>query len=601
MKTYDFSRRSFSNESLYKPRPIVNSQINKKDVKKGKHLNIKTVISLCFIAFIVSFVFAIKFREKCDVLGVVKTNLGIVSTRDILFETYKVSLSNDLESKIQEDIKKALSSVEFNGIKRFEILETAEDETDFTISVSSDNKLCTSSIAEFLPVGEFHWINDTLKSSDLSKVKFITLEKYKTEANYLLSTYKNNQAIVTKEKISDLKAELGKSENIVGLVKLSDLDPDFKLLFIDKDYFFDDQSKGKLSACLKITAKEKGNEYILNTIPNHINALYNDGLTSEKLEFKEDALLSLRMTGVTAISRNLASKIEKSGDSAYPAEKIGAFLSKADITHTSNEVSFVPGCTPTATMSFCANPKYIETMKKSGIDIVELTGNHNNDYGSQYNYSSIETYESLGWKYFGGGKNKEDSSKILYVEQDGTKIAFIGYNYYDTMLGTGALAGDSRAGANSYSESKMEKDIKEAKENANVVIVDFQFQECYSYPASDVIFPICYEPLSNPDQKGVFTLAIDYGADIVVGTQAHQPQTFEKYKEGYIFYGLGNLYFDQTLWIGTRQGLILTHYFINGKHVQTRLDTTIYDLDMKPYVTYDDARELLLRLLSEAR
>ena len=61
------------------------------------------------------------------------------------------------------------------------------------------------------------------------------------------------------------------------------------------------------------------------------------------------------------------------------------------------------------------------------------------------------------------------------------------------MLGTGALASANRSGANSYSEEKMESDISKAREKADIVIVDFQFQECYCYPEGDVIYPLCYK------------------------------------------------------------------------------------------------------------
>ncbi|OGC44856.1 hypothetical protein A3J98_01980 [candidate division WS6 bacterium RIFOXYC1_FULL_33_10] len=276
-------------------------------------------------------------------------------------------------------------------------------------------------------------------------------------------------------------------------------------------------------------------------------------------------------------------------------------MADADLTHVSNEVSFVEGCAVYSGMRFCSNPKYIETLKASGVDIVELTGNHNNDFGASNNANTINTYKELGWDYFGGGLNIQDASKILYKEVKGSTVAFVGYNYYDTMLGSLAIAGDSRAGANSYSVEKLTKDILEAKENADIVIVTFQFQECYCYPSSDVIYPICYKPLSSPDQKGVFRKAIDLGADVVIGTQAHQPQTYEVYKEGLIFYGLGNLYFDQYRWIGTRQGLILSLYVQDGKLIQAKLTPTLMGRDLIPKIAKESDSNLLLNLLKSAR
>ena len=88
---------------------------------------------------------------------------------------------------------------------------------------------------------------------------------------------------------------------------------------------------------------------------------------------------------------------------------------------------------------------------------------------------------------------------------------------------------------------------------------------------------------------------------IVVGTQAHQPQTYELYGDGVIFYGLGNLYFDQYIWIGTRQGLVLTHYFYEGKHIQTKVVPIYMDKDFVVRLATPEQGALLLKLLKEAR
>jgi hypothetical protein len=392
--------------------------------------------------------------------------------------------------------------------------------------------------------------------------------------------------------VSSLKDELKKSESKLGFVFEENLNKDLKVLYMDDKYFLDD-FEGSIDISIGLEG-EGDIDFVYSILSKNINIEKGDSLVDE-------SLLKINMTGVTAISRGLAMKIDASGNNAYPARDIGKFLANADLTHTSNEVSFMDGCVASSGMRFCSKPGYIETLKASGVNIVELTGNHNNDFGSQYNTNSIQMYKDLGWDYFGGGLNTEDSKKILYKEVKGSTVAFLGYNYYDSMLNTGAIAGPNRAGSNHYSVEKLEKDIKEAKSNADIVIVTFQFQECYSYPSSDVIYPICYKPLSSPDQKGTFRRAIDFGADLVIGTQAHQPQTYELYKDGTIFYGLGNIFFDQHRWIGTRQGMVLSLYISNGKLIQTRITPTIYDTSLIPRVANDSDSKLLLELLKSAR
>src|SRR5690606_35536523 len=114
-----------------------------------------------------------------------------------------------------------------------------------------------------------------------------------------------------------------------------------------------------------------------------------------------------------------------------------------------------------------------------------------------------------------------------------------------------------------------------------------------------VEFPQCDGPI--PNQKEVFRKLVDLGANMVVGSSAHQPQTYETYKDASIYYGLGNLYFDQHYWPGTERGIVLTHYFDKGKLLQTKLSPTVYNKEMQTRLMTDKEAVYLLERLSSAR
>ncbi len=510
--------------------------------------------------------------------------LGIGNKNRVVYDTFTYSFSETIDSSFKDKVMDILNEVGTDSVRRFEYAEKDGDIliTNKQETIDKDLVLIDTYL---VPVGHVYWIEDNFKTEDNKKIYV----ENDGDAEFISSITKYSP--IVKE---DILTILEEDESTPAFIPLYDLSFDYKLLYMDSKYLLDNEEGGGIRKILVAEINDIDNYFILNIVKKNIQDLLGES-------FSQKDVAKVNMTGVTAISRDLAAKIEASGDDAYPAENIWEFLADADLTHTSNEASFVKGCTPGTSMRFCSAPEYLATLLKSGIDIVELTGNHNNDYGASNNTSTIETYIKNGIDYFGGGLDDGDASKILYEEVDGTKIAFLGYNYYDTMLGTSAIASSSHAGANSYSESKLKSDIAQAKENADIVIVDFQFQECYCYPDSDIIYPICYKPLSSPDQKYTFKLAIDDGADIVIGTQAHQPQTYELYKEGIIFYGLGNLFFDQTPWIGTRQGIILTHYFVSGKYIQTKITPTMYDDDMQTRVATEEEGDQLLELLKEAR
>jgi poly-gamma-glutamate synthesis protein (capsule biosynthesis protein) len=64
-------------------------------------------------------------------------------------------------------------------------------------------------------------------------------------------------------------------------------------------------------------------------------------------------------------------------------------------------------------------------------------------------------------------------------------------------------------------------------------------------------------PEPNEYQKKVARLAVDAGADLVVGSHPHVMQTLGQYKEKYIIYSLGNFIFDQNFSMETMEGGLL--------------------------------------------
>ena len=133
------------------------------------------------------------------------------------------------------------------------------------------------------------------------------------------------------------------------------------------------------------------------------------------------------------------------------------------------------------------------------------------------------------------------------------------------------------------------------------MIVDIQYYECSAY-ASSYEDPICDAADSSAgDQIGFFRHLIDLGADVVVGTSAHQAQTFELYGDGVIYYGLGNLFFDQTDWPGTTRSLVLSHYFYDGKLLQTKLVGTVYGNDMQTKLLDADTLKWWIERLVKVR
>lgn len=371
------------------------------------------------------------------------------------------------------------------------------------------------------------------------------------------------------------------SDSQVAFIPASQLSSKVKLLSFEGAYYLDSFQKGAVFRQVAFTGEDAG--ALADLQPSSLAG--------------KDTTLKVNMTGVTALTRVMQKKLAAVGDPLYFSEKIGDYLADADITHVSNEVSFRAGC-QYSNVLFCSPSEFIETLKDSGVDLVELTGNHNNDNGSTYNTDSINLYHSLGMSTFGGGLNSVEAAKPHVADIKGSRVTFIGYNMADGA-GSGAIAGLSSAGANMYTEAKAKADIAAAKQTSQFVIVNIQYAECQAYPAGYVEFPQCDGTIGG--QEEAFRKMIDFGADMVVGSSAHQPQTYELYEGKPIYYGLGNMYFDQTQWPGTERGIILTHYFVGGVLVQTKLSPTVYDRDFQTRLMDDEEAVYLLERLDAAR
>ncbi|MDW8226687.1 MAG: CapA family protein, partial [Anaerolineales bacterium] len=195
-------------------------------------------------------------------------------------------------------------------------------------------------------------------------------------------------------------------------------------------------------------------------------------------------LTTLIMTGVTALVRSTAWRMEQKG-LTYPGEEVREIFRAADLLHISNEVPFAENCPHPypirATLIFCSDPRYIALLEDIGVDIVELTGNHFQDYGSAATLLTIDMYEQRGWVYFGGGRNLADAQKPALVEHNGNRLAFIGCN----LVGPDwSWATAERPGSAPCDKEYMRAELARLRAAGYLPIVTFQHSEIYTiYPS----------------------------------------------------------------------------------------------------------------------
>ncbi len=300
-------------------------------------------------------------------------------------------------------------------------------------------------------------------------------------------------------------------------------------------------------------------------------------------------LTSLIMTGVTALVRSTAGRMEDKGIT-YPGEDIRDLLRSADLTHISNEVPFAENCPYPyplqESLTFCSDTRYIELLEDIGTDLVELTGNHFQDYGSAATLLTLQMYDERGWVYFGGGRDKADAQKASLVEHNGNKLAFIGCN---PVGPANSWASEDSPGSAECDYEYMYSEISRLKADGYLPIVTFQHYEIYTF----------YPSTAQIDDFRSMAAA---GAVIVSGSQSHFPQYMELYGKSFIHYGLGNLFFDQMDYpaVGTRREFADRHVFYDGRYLGVELLTFMLEDYARPRPMTDAERNHFLGDIFEA-
>ena len=290
------------------------------------------------------------------------------------------------------------------------------------------------------------------------------------------------------------------------------------------------------------------------------------------------------MTGTTALARVTLRKIDLNGYE-YPIELVKDWFLSADLRHVSNEVSFQEGCvyTDPYTMQFCSKPDQIKVLENIGINVVESTGNHMNDYPGDHFAQTLQMYQDRGWLSFGGGFNAATAKLPVTTEVNGNRIAFIGCNKvgFETVWAT-----ETRAGAAKCDYDYFYQQISELKFQGYVVIATFQFDEI-SLPMYDETYRVPFKDAANA------------GADIVQGSQAHVPMGFEFVGDHLIHYGLGNFLFDQMEPENIRE-FYDRHIIYDGKYIGTELLTATLTDWSRPVPMNEAERQSFLEEIFDA-
>ncbi len=255
--------------------------------------------------------------------------------------------------------------------------------------------------------------------------------------------------------------------------------------------------------------------------------------------------------GDVMLSRYVGTHARRQADPAAPLRALASLFSSADIAFVNLEAPFSDqGRFVEQGMIFKAEPEMVEGLRIAGIDVVSTANNHARDCGRYGVAFTLDWLGNNGIAAVGTGFTAEEAHRGAVIERNGHRYGFLAYTY-DQSNGNHADKDERIA---MLDPDCLAGDIASLRTRADAVIVSMHAG-------------VEYQKQPNAEQRRFAHAAIDAGASVVIGAHPHVTQPVEDYRDGVIFYSLGNLVFDQFQRQETQHGLIADLHFAGGKLV----------------------------------
>jgi poly-gamma-glutamate synthesis protein (capsule biosynthesis protein) len=249
--------------------------------------------------------------------------------------------------------------------------------------------------------------------------------------------------------------------------------------------------------------------------------------------------VSLVAVGDVMLGTWVTSYLDSSG-ATYPYEATRDILEAADLAIANLEAPFTERGEPVKdkTFTFRVPPKHAVGLKESGFDVLHLANNHILDYGPDGLFDTIATLDSLALTHVGAGENITAAFAPAILERDGLdgkklRLGFLGFSMTHPEE---FYAGRDKPGTAFPFYARYVAALDSLAPKVDIMVVSFH------WGAEKMVMPKAY-------QIEMAHLAVDRGADIVLGHHPHVLQGVELYRPrsgarpGLIAYSLGNFAF----------------------------------------------------------
>ncbi len=244
-------------------------------------------------------------------------------------------------------------------------------------------------------------------------------------------------------------------------------------------------------------------------------------------------------------------------DFSYPLAATSDILSAADITVIDLEAPLIADCPyHDSGFVFCGRPGFAAALARAGVDVATLENNHIGNYGPAGIEETRRHLEEAGLRW-------ANSEALAIVEIRGLRFGFLAFNGVGSPIDRDAMA----------------RAIADLRPQVDVLAV------AVHWGAEYVSLPQAAPGIADDDPVAVAHLAVESGADIVLGNHPHWVQAVELYRGRLITYAHGNFIFDQMWSYETRVGVIGRYWFY---------DRALAGVEFIPVIIEDWARPVPL-------
>ena len=304
--------------------------------------------------------------------------------------------------------------------------------------------------------------------------------------------------------------------------------------------------------------------------------------------------ITLLFTGVIVPARCVQSAIDARGDANYLYDEVRDILSSADLAvgtlnTTLSDLSTHTGCIETYVL--VSDSRSAVAAANAGFDVMSVATNHiKNCAGTSctdnYNRAFLDTLDNLRANDIlpvGAGMNQADAMQPVVVEVLGIRFGFVSLGMVEPMT----FAGQDTPGIAELTDDNLRAAIDAAARVSDVVIA------MPHWGPEDTSEPNSY-------QLHFAQVAVEAGANVVVGNHTHVVQAIQKLNGIDVFYGLGNFVFDQTWDLAHQQGVMLLLHFYGTDYTGYDLIPTHVDGDGAVHIAGPDEAEEILQRIEDA-